>query len=158
MSKGTLADGTGFSITIQNVLCGSLGVTCSKSVTISILGPHAETIVLSSDSPIPKISSVDSFKKNTKTSESENSKKVSINRAGVFVVVETPGLGMQVKWDRGTRVYVKLDNRWKGRVQGLCGNYNGDAQDDLKTPSSGIETSPVLFGHAWKLQDYCSSE
>lgn len=62
-----------------------------------------------------------------------------------------------MKWDRGTRVYVKLTSMWKGKVQGLCGNFNGDAQDDLKTPSSGIETSAVIFGDSWKLQDFCAS-
>lgn len=84
--------------------------------------------------------------------------KLSVHRAGVFIVVEAPGLGVQVKWDRGTRVYVKLSVRWKGNVQGLCGNFNDDAQDDLKTPSSGIETSAVIFGDSWKLQDFCASK
>lgn len=83
--------------------------------------------------------------------------KLSVHRGGIFVVVEAPGLGLQVKWDRGTRVYVQLTAMWKGNVQGLCGNFNGDAQDDLKTPSSGIETSAVIFGDSWKLQDFCAS-
>lgn len=84
--------------------------------------------------------------------------KLSVHRAGIFVVVEAPGLGLQVKWDRGTRVYVKLKAMWKGNVQGLCGNFNGDVQDDLKTPSSGIETSAIIFGDSWKLQDFCASK
>lgn len=83
---------------------------------------------------------------------------MSVHRGGIFVVVEAPGLGLQVKWDRGTRVYVKLTSMWKGNVQGLCGNFNDDAQDDLKTPSSGIETSAVIFGDSWKLQDFCASK
>lgn len=65
-------------------------------------------------------------------------------------------MGIQIKWDRRTRVYITLGVRWKGKVQGLCGNYNGDALDDFKTPSSGIETSASLFGHSWKLQDFCA--
>lgn len=44
-----LSGGEGFTVTIQNVLCGSLGVTCSKSVTVSLIGPHTETITLVSD-------------------------------------------------------------------------------------------------------------
>lgn len=82
-------------------------------------------------------------------------KKMTIHRAGIFIVVEAPGLGVQVKWDRGTRIYVQLTSRWKGRVQGLCGNYNGDTLDDLKTPSSGVEVSALLFGNSWKLEDVC---
>lgn len=81
-----------------------------------------------------------------------------IYRAGIFIVVEIPGMDVQIKWDRGTRVYIKIGNRWQGRVQGLCGNNNGDAFDDLKTPSLGIETSPLIFGDSWKLQDFCASK
>lgn len=64
-------------------------------------------------------------------------------------------MGVQLKWDRGTRIYILLRPRWKGRVQGLCGNFNGDALDDLKTPSSGLEVNAALFGNAWKLEDVC---
>lgn len=53
LSKGSLDGGEGYSISIQNVLCGSLGVTCSKSVTITITGVHRESITLASDLPIP---------------------------------------------------------------------------------------------------------
>lgn len=81
-----------------------------------------------------------------------------IHRAGVFIVVEIPGMGVQIKWDRRTRIYITLAVRWKGKVHGLCGNYNDDAMDDFKTPSSGIESSATIFGDSWKLQDFCASE
>lgn len=84
--------------------------------------------------------------------------KILIHKSGIFVILEIPSLDVQIKWDRGTRVYVKLDDRWMNKVKGLCGNYNGDAKDDLSTPSSGIETSPVIFGHSWKLEDTCKSK
>lgn len=78
-------------------------------------------------------------------------------KVGLFIVVEAPYLGLQLKWDEGTRVYVKLTTQWKTKVNGLCGNYNGNANDDMKTPSQGLETSPLVFGHSWKIQDYCSA-
>lgn len=73
------------------------------------------------------------------------------------MVVEVIPLKLQVKWDEGTRVYVKLGNEWRQKVSGLCGNYNGNSLDDMQTPSMGLETSPMLFGHAWKLQPHCSA-
>lgn len=79
-------------------------------------------------------------------------------RSGVFVVIEIPNIGVLLKWDRGTRVYLKLENRWKGRVQGLCGNYNYDALDDFMNPSLGVENNPIIFGHSWKLDDSCAGE
>lgn len=162
LSKGELAGGEGFMISLQNVLCGSAGVTCSKSVQISISGAHPETITLSADSPIPGVKRLEKYNDNDieqneiRPLSPAQTNKLAVHRAGIFIVVEAPGLGLQVKWDRGTRVYVKLDTKWKNRVGGLCGNYNGNANDDLQTPSSGIETSPALFGHSWRLQDYCN--
>lgn len=79
-------------------------------------------------------------------------------RSGIFLVVEIAHIGFLLKWDRGTRVYLKLENRWKGKVQGLCGNYNGDELDDFMNPSNGVESSPIVFGHSWKLEDSCQSE
>lgn len=62
---------------------------------------------------------------------------------------------LQIKWDEGTRVYVKLGNEWKNKVGGLCGNYNDNAMDDMQTPSQALETSPLIFGHSWRVQKYC---
>lgn len=42
---------------IQNVLCGSNGVTCSKTMNINVLGNEPESISLSSDLPVPGIKS-----------------------------------------------------------------------------------------------------
>lgn len=153
LSKGMLIGGEGFTITIQNVLCGSLGVTCSKSLTITILGLHSETLTLDAEQGGKH---KDEHKLQNKYA---NLKTLSVHTAGIFTVIEAkPGLDLQIKWDRGTRVYVKLGTRWKGSVKGLCGNFNGDTQDDLKTPSSGIETNAVIFGDSWKLQDFCESK
>lgn len=143
LSKGKLSDGNGYSITIQNVLCGSKGVTCSKSLRIALDGNSNETLILSADS------------KGVETDSLMPTKKILVHKAGIFKVIEIPHLGVQVKWDRFTRVYVKLDTRWKGRPQGLCGNNNGNIQDDMSTPSHGIETNPLIFGHSWKLDSSC---
>jgi von Willebrand factor len=85
-------------------------------------------------------------------------KKILTYRSGIFLVVEIPHIGVLLKWDRGTRVYLRLENRWKGKVGGLCGNYNYDALDDFLNPSLGIENNPIIFGHSWKLDDSCASK
>lgn len=79
-----------------------------------------------------------------------------VYKAGVFVVVEILPLHLQVKWDEGTRIYVKLGSEWKNKVSGLCGNYNDNAMDDMRTPSLALEASPLIFGHSWKVQNYCN--
>lgn len=68
----------------------------------------------------------------------------------------TPGI--QIKWDKAMRIYVRLDPEWQGKVCGLCGNYNGNAMDDFTTHSRQIVDKPVIFGGTWQSGDYsCSS-
>lgn len=114
-----------------------------------MFGETIETLTLSSE--LNNIGLKDNS--NVKSSEF-----IFVNRVGVYLLVEVPFLGLQLKWDRGTRLYLKLNNKWKGKVKGLCGNYNYNAQDDLTTPSFGIENNPILFGDSWKLDETCDSK
>lgn len=43
-------------------------------------------------------------------------KHVILREKGLYVIAEAPELGLVVHWDKGTRVYVKVDPKWKGRV------------------------------------------
>ncbi len=75
---------------------------------------------------------------------------------GVFVFLEVADLGLVLQWDHGTRIYLRLDPKWKGRTRGLCGNFNDNALDDFQPPSGGLaEISPKIFGDSWRLQKYC---
>ncbi|KAH8270632.1 hypothetical protein KR018_012544 [Drosophila ironensis] len=157
LAKGVFDNGDGFSITIQNVLCGTLGVTCSKSLEIALTGHFKETLLLSADSTFSTDLTQTPIKKLRDSISSKGYNSFHIYKAGVFVVVEVTPLKLQVKWDEGTRVYIKLGNEWRQKVSGLCGNYNGNGLDDMQTPSLGLEVSPMLFGHSWKLQQHCSA-
>lgn len=86
----------------------------------------------------------------------DNLKRIVIREAGIFVFVEVFDLGLVLQWDRGTRIYVKADPKWRNKVKGLCGNMNNDEQDDLNSPSGGIsEVSSVLFADSWRMHPYC---
>ncbi|KAL1513261.1 hypothetical protein ABEB36_002690 [Hypothenemus hampei] len=140
LAKGSLGN-EAFDITIQNVPCGSLGTSCSKSVTLRVSsGEDVDAFTLIKGKTIPKYVS---------------KKHITIRESGLFVIIEAPDLGLVVHWDRGTRVYVKVDPRWKDRLKGLCGNYNDNQEDDFQTPSGFAEASSRLFGDSWRLQDYC---
>lgn len=39
-----------------------------------------------------------------------------MREAGLFVFVEVADLGLVLQWDQGTRIYLRLDPKWKGRV------------------------------------------
>lgn len=80
-----------------------------------------------------------------------------MRRAGLFVFLDVPDLGLVIQWDEGTRVYVRLDVKWKGRTKGLCGDFDDDAENDFKTPSGGVsEASAGLFSDSWKMSELCA--
>lgn len=91
-----------YSSILQNVPCGSLGTACSKSVSVRVTsGGATDSLTLSKDKPIPKFKTY---------------KHAILREKGFYVIVEVPDLGLVVHWDKGTRVYVKVDPKWKGRV------------------------------------------
>ncbi|KAL6266408.1 hypothetical protein P5V15_003260 [Pogonomyrmex californicus] len=130
-----------FDISIQNVPCGTNGVACSKSIKLTIgSGKQQEELVLTKGKELPK----------------GPFKRLSIRTSDLFVFVDVPDLKLVLQWDRGTRVYIRLNPEWKGRTMGLCGDYNDNAEDDFKTPSGGIsEVSVNLFGDSWKKDTFC---
>ncbi|KAF5276278.1 hypothetical protein FQA39_LY06627 [Lamprigera yunnana] len=141
LSKGEDGSDRSFQIAIQNVPCGSFGVACSKSLTITaFVTPEKETVTLDQDKRVPK-----------------STRLLLIREISNYVFVEIPELGVTVTWDKGTRVYVKLSTLWKNKVKGLCGNYNDNNMDDFQTPDGGFtEVSSQIFGDSWRLQPYCS--
>lgn len=61
-------------------------------------------------------------------------------------VLVTQQLGFTLAWDgRSGSVYVKLSPEFVGRTCGLCGNFNADIQDDLKTSYGRNKTTTVYL-------------
>ncbi|XP_071530009.1 uncharacterized protein [Panulirus ornatus] len=141
LAKGKASRADSFEVTVQNVPCGTNGVTCAKSITLRVgTGDAQEVVEFSRNKPPP----------------TKNMTRTIIREAGVFVFAEVTDMGLVLQWDRGTRAYLRLDPMWQGKVRGLCGNYNGDEQDDFQTPSGGSsEVSVKIFGDSWRLQNYC---
>ncbi|XP_038123894.1 otogelin [Cyprinodon tularosa] len=65
-------------------------------------------------------------------------------------VVVTQQLGFTLAWEglRGS-VYIKLSPEFVGRTCGLCGNFNADVQDDLKTSYGVLSQNVEMFGNSW---------
>lgn len=47
--------------------------------------------------------------------------------------------------------HVSSFDTFSGKICGLCGNFNGNPNDDLRTPSGLTVTSLSEFGTAWKV-------
>lgn len=55
----------------------------------------------------------------------------------------------------GTRVYIKLEAKYQGRVAGLCGNFDGDAENDFSSQQGIVEPTADLFGNSWRISLLC---
>ena len=45
---------------------------------------------------------------------------------------------LEVHWDGDNTVDVLIDESFKNRTCGLCGNFNGDDSDDFKNPNGTL--------------------
>uniref|UniRef100_A0A9L0T1W2 Mucin 2, oligomeric mucus/gel-forming n=1 Tax=Equus caballus TaxID=9796 RepID=A0A9L0T1W2_HORSE len=65
------------------------------------------------------------------------------------------GLRMQVQLVPVMQLFLTLDQAAQGRVQGLCGNFNGLEGDDFKTAGGLVEATGASFANTWKVQSSC---
>lgn len=72
------------------------------------------------------------------------------------IVVNTVfGLRLQVQLVPIMQLFVTLDQSAKGQVQGLCGNFNGQENDDFMTSGGLVEATGAGFANTWKAQSSC---
>lgn len=73
-------------------------------------------------------------------------------------MVETVA-GITVTFDWQSTVRVTLPSSYEGQVCGLCGNYNGKAQDDFLMKNGKPAPNAVKLGESWQvgLTPSCSS-
>ena len=70
--------------------------------------------------------------------------------SGRTAVVETVA-GITVTFDWRSTVSVTLPSNYQDAVCGLCGNYNGNAKDDLTMPNGQIARDGAKLGESWQV-------
>ncbi|KAL8220201.1 UNVERIFIED_CONTAM: hypothetical protein K2H54_040489 [Gekko kuhli] len=78
--------------------------------------------------------------------------KLSLHHRGSQMVIESD-FGLNLYYDWNYYLVIKATAAFQGHVCGLCGNYNGDPNDDFVTSSGGLATNSVEFGKSWKVED-----
>ncbi|NWS78666.1 FCGBP protein, partial [Crotophaga sulcirostris] len=76
--------------------------------------------------------------------------KVSTSRAGQEAVVATD-FGLTVTYDWKGQVTIQVPSTYSTTLCGLCGNFNGNAGDDMMTKGDQLTSNPDTFGHSWKV-------
>ncbi|MXQ90464.1 hypothetical protein E5288_WYG016165 [Bos mutus] len=132
------ANGT-FRIVTENVPCGTTGVTCSKAIKI-FLGSYELILHEGTHRVLQRGPGGDL--------------PYRVRYMGVYLTVETHG-GVVVSWDRKTSVIIRLRHEYKGRVCGLCGNFDDNALNDFTTRSQSVASDVLEFGNSWKFSPSC---
>ncbi|XP_062454742.1 IgGFc-binding protein-like isoform X2 [Rhea pennata] len=133
-----------FRVTVENNNRGSRAVSFTKTVTLEVYG-------------------------NVVTMSQEHPRKVKVN--GVFVelpfshedlfTVYASGVhgfvrtrfDVRVSFDWYSYARVIVPQAYAGAVCGLCGDANGDPDDDFVAPDGRRLTDPVQFADSWKVAD-----
>ncbi|NWV30281.1 OTOG protein, partial [Origma solitaria] len=139
-----------FTISLQNAPCGqNQDGSCIQSVSLILKqDPKRQVTVTHSGDVLI----YDQYKINLPyADELFEIRKLS----SVFLQVKTH-IGLQILYDReGLRLYLQVDERWKDDTIGLCGTFNGNTEDDFLSPVGVTESTPELFGNAWKTSSAC---
>uniref|UniRef100_A0A8C5WKM6 VWFD domain-containing protein n=1 Tax=Leptobrachium leishanense TaxID=445787 RepID=A0A8C5WKM6_9ANUR len=81
-----------------------------------------------------------------------NNGQVRLYQSGGSAVIETD-FSLRVYYDWNSVLNISLSSSYYGSVCGLCGNFNGNASDDLTTSEGSLAPNPVDFGKSWKVED-----
>ncbi|XP_041672056.1 alpha-tectorin-like [Cheilinus undulatus] len=79
-----------------------------------------------------------------------NGGQVSIYASGSRTFVTTD-FGLSVTYDGWSTVTISVPSNYSDQTCGLCGNFNGNPNDDFRTPSGMMVNTPDDFGKAWKV-------
>ncbi|XP_051018734.1 IgGFc-binding protein-like [Acomys russatus] len=74
---------------------------------------------------------------------------VSVTAEGRNMILQTDK-GMKVLFDGDHHVLMSIPSPFRGRLCGLCGNFNGNWSDDFVLPSGAAAPSVEAFGAAWR--------
>ncbi|KAM8970877.1 mucin-5AC-like [Sarcophilus harrisii] len=137
--KNSSGKGT-FRVITENIPCGTTGTTCSKAIKI-FLGSYE--LKLSEGK-------VEAMEKEGAKGEPP----YSIRQMGIYLIVDT-NAGLVLLWDKKTSIFIQLSQDFKGKVCGLCGNYDGNTVNDFTTRSLSVVGDVWEFGNSWKLSPTC---
>ncbi|GAA6093701.1 mucin-5AC-like [Tachysurus ichikawai] len=128
-----------FRVITENIPCGTTGTTCSKAIKIYL---GNKQLLLSEE--------------NIKSLNYDNGTEIDykIHSVGIYLVIEAEN-SLTLFWDKKTSLMVKLGPLFQGKVCGLCGNYDGDWNNDFMTRGGEEVAKPDEFGNSWKVSATC---
>ena len=81
------------------------------------------------------------------------SSRVMVVRSGGHPHVLLPTYGVRIFWNGARRVKVTVSQLWQNKLCGLCGDYNGNKNDDFKMPNGNLAPNATAFGDSWQYNE-----
>ncbi|XP_056237753.1 IgGFc-binding protein-like [Seriola aureovittata] len=135
----------GVTVTTKNEVRGNSDGSFVRSVTMEMLG-HRITV----PSYDRGIVLVDGIREHLPLILEGGS--ISITQSGIRGTLETD-IGVEVTFDWSTLVMVSISSSYYGNVAGLCGNYNGNTEDELTTAGGSTAFNVTAWAATWSVAD-----
>uniref|UniRef100_A0A8C7RXV2 VWFD domain-containing protein n=1 Tax=Oncorhynchus mykiss TaxID=8022 RepID=A0A8C7RXV2_ONCMY len=142
-----------FEVLVKNQNRGrNTAVSYTKTVTITVF---RNIIIMSRDNPGKVLVNNQYVNLPFDTEDGQ----LSIFRSGYFGVVKTK-FGLTLKFNWNSHVSLTLPSTYSDLIGGLCGNWNGQRNDNLLKPDRSPANTPTVFGDSWKVGNDpgCSSD
>ncbi|MEE6498620.1 hypothetical protein FKM82_003189 [Ascaphus truei] len=128
-----------FRVITENIQCGTTGTTCSKAIKV-FLGNFELKLSEGAFEVLER--------------EVGSEVPYQVRSMGIYLVIEAKN-GLVLMWDRKTSIFIKLSPEFKGKVCGLCGNYDGSVSNEFTTRSQSVVINVHEFGNSWKASPTC---
>ncbi|XP_072290554.1 von Willebrand factor [Eucyclogobius newberryi] len=128
-----------FRVLVENEACGIVGHRCAKAITIFFQG--GVIVMQHGEVKMTRPVLLDS--------------QIQIVRSGHFYTVLL-GKHISLSWDKGTHLRVHISAVYRGKVCGLCGNYDGNINNDLMSSNKQLEVDAMHYGNSWKVVPSCA--
>uniref|UniRef100_A0A8C8S225 IgGFc-binding protein n=1 Tax=Pelusios castaneus TaxID=367368 RepID=A0A8C8S225_9SAUR len=133
-----------FHVTIESEPQGNMQVSSIESVTVQVDG-----ITVTASRAEVGFVWVDNIRAHLPISL--NNGALRLYQSGTSLVLRTNfNLSMSYDWNNYMRV--TIPNIFYGNLCGLCGNYNGDASDDFRTPTGNLAPTVTVLGAGWAVE------
>ncbi|XP_078509951.1 IgGFc-binding protein-like [Lissotriton helveticus] len=132
-----------FTISVENEKYGNGKVSVTKMVMVDVYGYNI--MLLQNKKGVVRVNGINN---NIPLTLKEG--QIRVYQQGIRIIVQTD-FALVVSYDLVYHVVVTVPGNYKGQLEGLCGNYNGDTKDEFMLPDKTLASDATKFGTGWRV-------